>query len=69
MLFRRRIEKSCKYCAHSTRCSQDQMLCTKRGIVSVTYACRKFLYDPFKRIPVKPKAPDFHKFDNDDFSL
>lgn len=45
------------------------MLCTKRGIVSVTYACRKFLYDPFKRIPVKPKAPDFHKFDNDDFTL
>lgn len=69
MLFRKRIEKSCEYCAHSTKCSSDQMLCTKRGIVSITYACRKFLYDPFKRVPAKPKALDFTKYDEDDFSL
>lgn len=45
------------------------MLCTKRGVVSETYACWKFKYDPFKRVPVKAKALDFSKYDEDDFSL
>lgn len=45
------------------------MLCTKYGVVSMTYECRKFSYDPFKRIPPKPKALDFSKYEEDDFSL
>ena len=69
MLFRKKINKSCEYCANATKFGPDQMLCTKYGVVSKTYACRKFQYDPFKRVPVKPKAMDFSKYDEDDFSL
>lgn len=69
MLFRKKIQRSCLYCAHSTKFSEDQMLCTKQGVVSMYYECRKFRYDPFKRIPSKPKALDLSKYDGDDFSL
>ena len=47
-----------------------QILCSKKGIVlSSDSACRKFRYDPCKRIPSKPKALDFSKYDEHDFSL
>lgn len=69
MLFRKRIEKSCAYCIHSTKLSEDQALCVKRGIVSICGKCRKFSYDPCKRIPVKAKALDFQKYDQEDYSL
>ena len=45
------------------------MLCAKKGIVPVCGDCRKFRYDPFRRVPPKPKALDFSKYDDDDFSL
>lgn len=69
MLFRKKIERSCLYCACSAKLNEDQMLCTKRGVVSVDGQCRKFRYDPFKRIPAKPRALDLSKYDGDDFSL
>ena len=69
MLFRKKIERSRIYCAHSTKLGEDQMLCTKCGVVSMYYQCRKFRYDPFKRVPARPKALDFKKYEEDDFSL
>ena len=69
MLFRKKIPRSCQYCAFSAKMSDEQMLCTKRGVVSCDFQCRKFRYDPIKRIPAKPKALDLSKYDNDDFSL
>lgn len=69
MLFRKKMPRSCMYCSFSTRLNEDQMLCTKRGVVAAEGECRKFRYDPFKRVPPRPKAPDFAKYDQDDFSL
>lgn len=69
MLFRKKIERSCLYCANSVKLNEDQMLCTKRGVVSMDDACRKFRYDPFKRIPARPRALDLSKYEADDFSL
>ena len=69
MLFRKKLPRSCQYCACGTKVSDDQVLCTKYGVVSVYYACRKFEYDPCKRIPAKAKAVNFSKFDDEDFSL
>ena len=69
MLFRKRIPRSCQYCAHSAALNQDQMLCTRHGVVSIYYQCRKFRYAPWKRFPSKPKALDFKKYDDEDFSL
>lgn len=69
MLFRKNIQRSCSYCSHGTKLDDDQVLCAKRGIVPITGKCRKFRYDPCKRIPVKAKALDFTKYDQEDFAL
>lgn len=69
MLFRKRIERSCSYCIHGTLLDEEAVLCTKRGIVPAYKACRKFKYDPCKRVPLKKKAPDFSKYKEEDFSL
>ena len=69
MLFRKKIEKSCSYCQHSTALEDDQYLCTKKGICSADQKCLHFTYDPCKRIPSKAKALDFSKYDQEDYSL
>jgi len=69
MLFRKKIERSCSYCLHGTHFDKEQVLCTKCGVVSEHYHCRKFTYDPCKRIPPRAKALDFAKYDTEDFSL
>lgn len=69
MLFRKKMPRSCLYCQYSTKLDEENMLCTKRGVVSAGGACRKFRYDPFKRVPPRPKAPDFSRYEEDDFSL
>ena len=66
MLFRKRIEKSCTYCVHSTALEDGQYLCAKKGILPGDGKCFRFRYDPCKRIPVKVKALDFSKSDQED---
>ena len=69
MLFRKRIEKSCSYCRFGTMLDDNTALCAKRGVVSAERKCRKFKYDPLKRVPSKPKSFDFGKYSSEDFSL
>ena len=69
MLFRKRIEKNCAYCRFGTALEDCKILCTKRGVVEIGSKCRKFEYDPIKRIPGKPKALDFGKYNDVDYSL
>ncbi len=69
MLFRKKINRSCSYCQRGTAMGVEQVLCTKCGVVSAYYSCRKFRYDPFKRIPVKMKVFDADKYIETDFSL
>lgn len=69
MLFRKKIQKSCTYCQYGTKLNDEQVLCIKKGVVSLDGKCRKFTYDPCKRIPAKPKALDFEKYNDEDYSL
>lgn len=69
MLFRKKIQKSCEYCTNGTLLDNGQVLCVKRGLTNNVEKCRKFRYDPFKRIPRKPKAIDFSQYNEEDFSL
>ena len=69
MLFRKKIPHSCEYCIHGTKLDEDQILCVKCGVVFEAEKCRKFKYDPCKRVPAKPKALDFSQYDDHDFSL
>lgn len=69
MLFRKKMPRSCSYCMNATKLNEDEVLCIKRGVRAANKPCRKFTYDPCKRIPSKPKASDFSKYDNEDYSL
>ena len=69
MLFRKKIERSCAYCNKSTVLSDGTILCVRRGIILQDRACRKFKYDPCKRVPPKQKASDFSKYTSEDFTL
>ena len=69
MLFRKKIKRSCIYCIHGTKFTDDTILCVKHGVVSVYYGCNKFKYDPCKRIPPNAAIPDYEKYDQEDFSL
>lgn len=69
MLFRKKIERSCSYCMHGTKIDDELVLCTKKGVVAQNHSCWKFKYDPTKRIPAKPKALDFSKYDEEDYTL
>ncbi len=69
MLFRKKMQKNCFHCLHATIVSENEILCVKHGVRSGDVPCRRFKYDPCKRIPPRPKAPDFNAYDQDDFSL
>ena len=69
MLFRKKIMRSCSYCRRGVQLDDATVLCTKKGIRSIDSKCLHFRYDPCKRIPAKPKALDFSKYDSEDFSL
>lgn len=69
MLFHKKIEPRCLYCAKGTQLDEDTVACMKKGIVSSGSSCRSFRYDPLKRVPPRPIAPDFSKLGNKDFSL
>lgn len=69
MLFRKKLPRSCAYCIHSTQLNDEEVLCIKKGVSRIDKPCRKFKYDPCKRIPPKQKASDFSKYDNEDFTL
>ena len=58
IMFSKDIEKICAYCEYGTKLHNNHILCKKKGIVSENSKCRKFLYDPTKRIPKKrPPLP------------
>ena len=69
MLFRKNMPRSCTYCRYGTKLDENQILCTKRGVVDISFSCRKFKYDPCKRHPLKAKAPDFESYNDEDFTL
>ena len=58
------VEKSCALCAHSTETEQGKCFCIKKGFVYSSDVCRKYEYDPFKRVPLPgPSLPEHEKKD------
>lgn len=69
MLFRRKIPRSCSYCRFGAQIDDSYVLCTRKGLRPIQGKCLRFKYDPCKRIPPKPKALDFSKYNSSDFTL
>ncbi len=62
-----KCERICAYCECAVPVfDDDTMLCKHHGIVEKAYACRKFSYDPLKRMPPRAtSAPSLEYIDID----
>lgn len=69
MLFQKKIEPRCAYCQRGAPLDEEQILCPKKGVVAPGGSCRAFRYDPLKRVPPRPNAPDFSRLRDEDFVL
>ena len=69
MLFRKDITPRCGYCRYAAPAGSGSVICRKKGIRPESDACRRFKYDPLRRVPPKPVSVDFSKYDERDYSL
>ena len=69
MLYRKNIKPLCAYCTRAGQIDNVKMICLKRGIVSVEGSCKRFRYDPLKRVPPRPKPKSVEEFKPEDFLL
>lgn len=62
------LPKECKYCENATVISDDDyILCSRHGIVSKQYHCKKYAYDPLKRVP--KQMPPMPRLSEEDLLL
>ena len=67
-LYGNNIEPACEICALGHRTADGKsVLCSRKGVVGLYDACRKFEYDPLKRIPERPSEKTEH--DAEEFEL
>ena len=63
------IERSCRFCECGTVLSNgEDVLCRVHGVVSGGGNCRRFVYDPLKRVPparIKIDGAQYVDIDND----
>jgi hypothetical protein len=57
MLFSRLLDPSCSYCRFGRPIGGGEIACVKRGITSENGRCRKFKYDPLRRVPERRQHP------------
>lgn len=66
--FGKNIEPACGYCELGKTTRDGRMVvCSRKGIVYKHYHCKKFVYQPLKRIP--RRKPQTEQFSKEDFSL
>ena len=65
-MFKKKITPSCEYCAVGIL-TNNKILCVKYGVTSSKNNCKKFKYDPLKRIPKKQQG--IINFSEKDFKI
>ena len=62
-------EPHCCNCCRNGRVSNagDKILCPHKGVVEADFCCKKYRYDPLKRVP--PRPPTLPVFDSEDFKI
>ena len=67
-LFGSHVEPACRYCSFSRESADGRMmLCPHRGVVAPYYSCRKYHYDPLRRVPSRQAV--LPEYDKSDFEL
>lgn len=67
-LFGNKPQPCCGTCALGKLSAEgDVVMCKHAGVVSTEHSCRRFRYDPLKRVPRRERRPEI--FDEQTFSL
>jgi len=67
-LFSDDISPNCAYCENATKLQDNNfVLCKDKGVVACDHSCKKFVYDPLKRIPHRAKLHS--EYSAEDFSI
>ena len=67
-MFSAEITQSCALCEHANHLQDVKfVLCSKKGVVSAEFCCKKFSYDPLKRQPKRIRV--LAEYSPDDFSI
>jgi hypothetical protein len=67
-LFRKTIEPRCAYCRHGATIGENEVACYYKGVMDGSYRCRRFRYDPLRRVP-PPPAQLRRDYKPEDFTL
>ena len=68
-MLKKKLSPPSTYDHHEPGFEKEEFFFEKKGGFPADRGCRKFVYDPCKRIPLKAKAPDFEKYADEDFTL
>ena len=68
-LFRKDIEPRCAYCAKGSTINENEVICSRKGIVAMEFHCRRFRYDPLRREPPRPVKLMTDKLTEEDFKI
>lgn len=66
--FSKNIMPRCAYCQFSMNLNENYLLCMKNGPVEADSKCRRYKYDPFKRVPKTLNLP-LGNYKAEDFTL
>lgn len=67
-VFKKDIDPRCGYCQKGKQLSMTEIGCVHHGVVKAHFHCKKFVYDPFRRVPPKP-ARLGKNYSEKDFSI
>ncbi len=68
-LFQKKIAPRCAYCAKGRALDDEQVACTRKGVMSAGSSCRAFQYDPLRRVPPRPVKLNSDGWKDEDFRL
>ncbi len=68
-MFNKKIEQDCRWCRFGyVTVDRDTCMCDKYGVIAIPQKCRKFRYDPLKRIP-EQSAEINTEYTEEDFAI
>lgn len=68
-MYDKKLQPVCLYCLYSgASINELHCICSKRGVVTYDFHCRKYEYDPLKRTPKRMPRQGMELFPND-FSI
>ena len=64
-LFSKNVDPRCMYCSLGRPMWRSQIGCVYQGVVKEHHHCKRFRYDPLRRIPAKPPKLSVNYTDKD----